>query len=78
VLRDLLVWLEEWPLRAPGVQPLKARRLVGSPIAGREGNHEYLLELVAEPDAAPSMPLDDAALRRIIEKTHTSMATAEG
>jgi 23S rRNA (cytidine1920-2'-O)/16S rRNA (cytidine1409-2'-O)-methyltransferase len=78
VLRDLLLWLEEWPLRAPGVQPLTARRLVGSPIAGREGNHEYLLELVAEPDAAPSVPLDDAALRRIIEKTHASMATAEG
>ncbi|HLY29478.1 MAG TPA: TlyA family RNA methyltransferase [Ktedonobacterales bacterium] len=54
ILRDLLTWLATPPTpleievaRSPGdpqaAQRLVARRLIPSPITGREGNHEYLL-----------------------------------
>jgi 23S rRNA (cytidine1920-2'-O)/16S rRNA (cytidine1409-2'-O)-methyltransferase len=45
VLGDLLDWLAEWAAN-PG-RRLVPRRLIPSPIAGREGNREYLLYLVA-------------------------------
>jgi 23S rRNA (cytidine1920-2'-O)/16S rRNA (cytidine1409-2'-O)-methyltransferase len=87
VLRDLLQWLGEWPARAPDAPFLVPYALTGSPIAGREGNHEYLLELRAQgaqdaqdahgADRLP-MPLDDAALRRIIESTFAPTVVAEG
>jgi 23S rRNA (cytidine1920-2'-O)/16S rRNA (cytidine1409-2'-O)-methyltransferase len=84
VLRDLLAWLGEWPARAPGTPLLVPHGLVGSPIAGREGNHEYLLELRAQgaqdahgADRLP-IPLDDAALRRIIGHAFAPTLVAEG
>jgi 23S rRNA (cytidine1920-2'-O)/16S rRNA (cytidine1409-2'-O)-methyltransferase len=46
VLGDLLDWLARWPDPASGA-PLVPRGLVGSPIVGRDGNHEYLLWLSA-------------------------------
>ena len=36
---DLLAWLGEWPARAPDAPFLVPHGLVGSPIAGRGGNH---------------------------------------
>jgi 23S rRNA (cytidine1920-2'-O)/16S rRNA (cytidine1409-2'-O)-methyltransferase len=81
VLRDLLEWLGAWPARAPDAHFLVPHGLVGSPISGREGNHEYLLELRAQDThGANSLhaPLDDAALRRIIEHAFAPMIAAEG
>lgn len=80
VLRDLLEWLSKWPARAPDTQFLVPHSLVGSPIAGREGNHEYLLELRAQHAHGANLvdtPLDDAALRRIIENTFAPTIVAE-
>jgi 23S rRNA (cytidine1920-2'-O)/16S rRNA (cytidine1409-2'-O)-methyltransferase len=80
VLRDLVEWLREWPKRAPEAPRLIPGGLIGSPIAGREGNHEYLLELRAQDvrdDGPAPMPLDDAALRRIIKDTFAPRAAAE-
>jgi 23S rRNA (cytidine1920-2'-O)/16S rRNA (cytidine1409-2'-O)-methyltransferase len=80
VLRDLLAWLREWPDRAPDAPFLTPQALIGSPIAGREGNHEYLLELIAQDvlGVAPSEALlDDAGLRRIIDETFAPTAVAE-
>ena len=80
VLRDLLVWLKEWPERTPDAPFLAPQSLIGSPIAGREGNHEYLLELFAHDthDAGPAPALlDDAALRRIIDETFAPATVAE-
>jgi 23S rRNA (cytidine1920-2'-O)/16S rRNA (cytidine1409-2'-O)-methyltransferase len=49
VLRDLLAWIGAWPERVARSEttepPLTPRGLIGSPIAGRDGNHEYLLWL---------------------------------
>jgi predicted rRNA methylase YqxC with S4 and FtsJ domains len=81
VLRDLFAWLREWQERAPETPLLVPRGLIGSPIAGREGNHEYLLELTAQGapgDGPASVSLDDAQLRRIIEETFTPQGAAEG
>jgi 23S rRNA (cytidine1920-2'-O)/16S rRNA (cytidine1409-2'-O)-methyltransferase len=47
VLRDLLAWLARWPERDPDAPLLLPVGLVASPILGREGNREYLLELSA-------------------------------
>jgi 23S rRNA (cytidine1920-2'-O)/16S rRNA (cytidine1409-2'-O)-methyltransferase len=77
VLRDLLAWLRAWPERAPGTPRLTPCALVGSPIAGREGNHEYLLGLSARQEAEASASLDDATLWRIIENTFAPRAAAE-
>jgi 23S rRNA (cytidine1920-2'-O)/16S rRNA (cytidine1409-2'-O)-methyltransferase len=84
VLRDLLAWLGEWPARAPDALFLVPHALIGSPIAGREGNHEYLLELrvqgAQDAHGADRLPisLDDATLRRIIESTFAPTVVAEG
>jgi 23S rRNA (cytidine1920-2'-O)/16S rRNA (cytidine1409-2'-O)-methyltransferase len=80
VLRDLLKWLNEWTKRAPETPRLVPCSLIGSPIAGREGNREYLLELRAQDvhdHDPPPLPLDDAALRRIIEDTFAPRAAPE-
>ncbi len=61
VLRELLAWLSRWGERSPDSQALVPRGLVVSPIAGREGNREYLLALVARGAAAnPEGPGDTA------------------
>jgi 23S rRNA (cytidine1920-2'-O)/16S rRNA (cytidine1409-2'-O)-methyltransferase len=78
VLRDLIAWLGEWPARAPGIQPLRPRRVIGSPITGREGNREYLLELIARGDDASHAPPDDAALQRVVEEAFAPRGAAEG
>jgi 23S rRNA (cytidine1920-2'-O)/16S rRNA (cytidine1409-2'-O)-methyltransferase len=44
VLRELLAWLAEWRTRE-AQSALMPRGLIASPIAGRDGNHEYLLYL---------------------------------
>jgi 23S rRNA (cytidine1920-2'-O)/16S rRNA (cytidine1409-2'-O)-methyltransferase len=80
VLRDLLEWLGEWPARTPDAPFLVPNALIGSPIAGREGNHEYLLELHVQDTRSPNpvrTPLDDAALRRIIEHAFAPTIVAE-
>jgi 23S rRNA (cytidine1920-2'-O)/16S rRNA (cytidine1409-2'-O)-methyltransferase len=46
VLRDLLEWLAHWPERDLDTMPLVPVGLVNSPILGRAGNREYLLELI--------------------------------
>jgi 23S rRNA (cytidine1920-2'-O)/16S rRNA (cytidine1409-2'-O)-methyltransferase len=46
VLRELLDWLAQWPARdTPASATLVPLGLIASPIAGRDGNHEYLLWL---------------------------------
>jgi 23S rRNA (cytidine1920-2'-O)/16S rRNA (cytidine1409-2'-O)-methyltransferase len=72
VLRDVLAWLREWPERAPNTPFLTPQALIGSPITGREGNHEYLLELLAQDIRGAGPPpalLYDAALRLIVDET---------
>jgi 23S rRNA (cytidine1920-2'-O)/16S rRNA (cytidine1409-2'-O)-methyltransferase len=77
VLRDLMAWLREWPARAPAGPALTPRRIVGSPIAGREGNREYLLELVALKTEAPTAPLEDDALLRVVEDVFAPKAAKD-
>ncbi|HEU0028348.1 MAG TPA: TlyA family RNA methyltransferase [Ktedonobacterales bacterium] len=75
VLRDLLAWLAAWPQRAAHDEaagpPLVARGLTGSPIAGRDGNHEYLLWLARLPvgAAASASIVDDATVGRVVAET---------
>jgi predicted rRNA methylase YqxC with S4 and FtsJ domains len=80
VLRDLLAWLKEWPERAPDAPFLTPQTLIGSPIAGREGNREYLMKLIAHEASDVNLSqglFDDAALRRIIEETFAPTSVAE-
>jgi predicted rRNA methylase YqxC with S4 and FtsJ domains len=74
VLRQLAAWVADWPQR--GGPLLRACGLAGSPIRGREGNHEYLLQLVrpavtadapegSTADAA-AKGVDDAAIDRLV------------
>ena len=44
VLGELLAWLAGWADQETGLR-LATHALIASPIAGREGNHEYLLHL---------------------------------
>jgi len=68
VLRDLLAWLaRRVEVARAGEHVMLPRGLVASPIAGRDGNHEYLLWLgiesagAAQPLAAGSeLAIDDA------------------
>ncbi|HZC04793.1 MAG TPA: TlyA family RNA methyltransferase [Ktedonobacterales bacterium] len=71
VLRDLLRWIANWP--APEVPALTPLGLNVSPIAGRDGNHEYLLWLApssAQAEQAPDMrqALTGAAAAQAIER----------
>jgi 23S rRNA (cytidine1920-2'-O)/16S rRNA (cytidine1409-2'-O)-methyltransferase len=61
VLRALLAWIAHWSEQSPDTQALLPRGLVASPIAGREGNREYLLALVARGTAARDEGPGDAA-----------------
>jgi len=56
VLGELLAWLAAWRTAAPQ-RALLPRGLVASPIAGRDGNHEYLLWL-----ALATRPSQQAAM----------------
>ena len=83
VLRELLAWLAEWPARETSA-PLTPLGLIASPIAGRDGNHEYLLWLA--PIAAASaafagashavQPLSGAAAERAIERAVAEALTS--
>jgi 23S rRNA (cytidine1920-2'-O)/16S rRNA (cytidine1409-2'-O)-methyltransferase len=72
VLRDLLRWLAEWPQRAAADAtvgpPLAPLGLIVSPIAGREGNHEYLLWLAPAAEHAPTGPLAGEMGEQVIEQ----------
>jgi 23S rRNA (cytidine1920-2'-O)/16S rRNA (cytidine1409-2'-O)-methyltransferase len=77
VLRDLLIWLAAWPERvARGATidpPLTPRGLIGSPIAGRDGNHEYLLWLtrasaICQPDQHTQANQDEVDLIQVIDE----------
>ncbi|MGH2502188.1 MAG: TlyA family RNA methyltransferase [Ktedonobacterales bacterium] len=84
VLRELLVWLADWPARhaaeaneagggSEAATPLAPLGLIVSPIAGRDGNHEYLLWLARTPglpDLAPAASLvDGEAVERAVVAT---------
>jgi 23S rRNA (cytidine1920-2'-O)/16S rRNA (cytidine1409-2'-O)-methyltransferase len=75
VLRDLLAWLAVWPerlTRGETADPLLTPRgLTGSPISGRDGNHEYLLWLARSPTAgdASQRMIDDEAVERVVATT---------
>ncbi len=75
VLRELLAWVAVWPERAArdatAGPPLVARGLTGSPIAGRDGNHEYLLwlERSTADVTPPSGVVDGAAVERAVAAT---------
>ena len=62
VLGDLLAWLTAWRVEAPE-RALLPHGLVASPIAGRDGNHEYLLWLTPASSVvatdAPASAQDD-------------------
>ncbi len=73
VLRDLLRWLAEWPARAAAddtmAAPLTPLGLIVSPIAGRDGNHEYLLWLAPSAATQPGQAtLAGEAGERAIEQ----------
>jgi len=61
VLRELLAWLARWGEHSPAIPALAPRGLVASPIAGREGNREYLLALVVPGAAAQHEEPGDAS-----------------
>ena len=87
VLRYLLAWLAAWPERAASdaehetnAPPLVARGLTGSPITGRDGNHEYLLwleRLVDDGDGARVSAVDEAEVERAVTETLGPAATAQ-
>jgi 23S rRNA (cytidine1920-2'-O)/16S rRNA (cytidine1409-2'-O)-methyltransferase len=61
VLADLLAWLaSDLPICAP-------QGLIPSPIAGRDGNHEYLLWLAC--GGTPAVPLDVTEIVRVAHLT---------
>lgn len=82
VLRDLLAWLAAWPERVARGEatepPLEPHGLTGSPIAGRDGNHEYLLWLTradgryaqhAQPNSTILQVIDEAMIAGIVSTT---------
>ena len=80
VLRELLAWLADWPARATEAHdaseaatpltPLTPLGLIVSPIAGRDGNHEYLLWLAPTTTGAShaEQTLQGEAGERAIER----------
>jgi 23S rRNA (cytidine1920-2'-O)/16S rRNA (cytidine1409-2'-O)-methyltransferase len=78
VLRELLAWLAEWFARgatdaASAGPPLTPLGLIASPIAGRDGNHEYLLWLAPSgaADQLGAIPLTGASAEAEIERIVT-------
>jgi len=80
VLRELLTWLAAWPARAAADAsagaPLTPRGLIVSPIAGRDGNHEYLLWLA--PAAAAGEALLGEVGERVIEQVVAEALSGAG
>jgi 23S rRNA (cytidine1920-2'-O)/16S rRNA (cytidine1409-2'-O)-methyltransferase len=69
VLCDVLDWLARWPERGLGSPILIPVGLVASPIAGREGNREYLLALRAatsDDDRAPRLESVEDVIARAV------------
>ncbi|HEV2238259.1 MAG TPA: TlyA family RNA methyltransferase [Ktedonobacterales bacterium] len=64
VLHGLGAWLAGW--NAAGERAIVPRGLIPSPITGRDGNREYLLELRVAPAGAPVAALDSAAIERAV------------
>jgi 23S rRNA (cytidine1920-2'-O)/16S rRNA (cytidine1409-2'-O)-methyltransferase len=64
VLAGLGEWLVGW--NAAGERHIVPRGLVPSPITGRDGNREYLLELRIAPVDAPAGVLDQATVERAV------------
>jgi 23S rRNA (cytidine1920-2'-O)/16S rRNA (cytidine1409-2'-O)-methyltransferase len=90
VLRELLAWLADWPARhaaeaneAGGgfeaATPLAPLGLIVSPIAGRDGNHEYLLWLAPATAGAPhaGQALRGEAAERAIERVVAEALTPD-
>jgi 23S rRNA (cytidine1920-2'-O)/16S rRNA (cytidine1409-2'-O)-methyltransferase len=69
VLRELLAWLAAWPERATDDAPLVARGLTGSPIAGRDGNHEYLLWLARPESSRVASAVGETDIERAVVET---------
>lgn len=82
VLGDLLRWLAEWPGRAAtdatAGEPLAPLGLIVSPIAGRDGNHEYLLWLAPAENVAADQTLFGAAGERAIERVVAEALSESG
>jgi 23S rRNA (cytidine1920-2'-O)/16S rRNA (cytidine1409-2'-O)-methyltransferase len=64
VLLGTGAWLAGW--NAAGERPIAPRGLIPSPITGRDGNREYLLELRIAPADAPAGVLDQAAIESAV------------
>jgi 23S rRNA (cytidine1920-2'-O)/16S rRNA (cytidine1409-2'-O)-methyltransferase len=64
VLSGLGEWLAGWS--AAGERPITPRGLVPSPITGRDGNREYLLELRIAPADAPAGALEQATVEQAV------------
>jgi 23S rRNA (cytidine1920-2'-O)/16S rRNA (cytidine1409-2'-O)-methyltransferase len=60
VLHGLLAWIAQTGPQAG--RRLEVRRLIPSPIVGRDGNHEYLLHLAVMPDSSDGAPPGGAGL----------------
>lgn len=86
VLRELLAWLADWPARNAAeandaATPLAPLGLTVSPIAGRDGNHEYLLWLAPATAGAQhaGQALRGEAAERAIERVVAeALAPAKG
>ena len=68
VLRDLLDWIAAYDATTAGPR-LAPRGVIASPIAGREGNHEYLLWLAVLPPGSGETAealADDAIIERAV------------
>jgi 23S rRNA (cytidine1920-2'-O)/16S rRNA (cytidine1409-2'-O)-methyltransferase len=65
VLHDLLAWLTEW--RARVGKALVPRGLIASPVAGRDGNREYLMWLGQEESTVHPSLARDAGVESVVE-----------
>ena len=78
VLRELLSWLADWPTHEVAAPPLTPLGLIVSPIAGRDGNHEYLLWLAPSSAADAERALWGEAGERAIERVVTEALSGAG
>jgi 23S rRNA (cytidine1920-2'-O)/16S rRNA (cytidine1409-2'-O)-methyltransferase len=72
VLRGLAEWVARW--NAAGDRPIAPRGLIPSPITGRDGNREYLLELRIAPADAPAGVLDQATVEQAVQGAFAAQA----